>query len=157
MKIQGRERLKRKLARIPKVARVEMRKALEQSAAEIAATARNFAPARTGALKRSIDYTFGEYKPDNANVRGVGGGDVGDPDLTVAIHAGDKDAWYARFVEFGTAPHAQPNNPRVGYSHPGATARPFFLPAWRLVRKRARTRISRATLKAARAVAGNGK
>ena len=142
MKISGRDKLKAKLMAIPKVARAEIRKALEKSAAEIAATQQSFAPFVSGALRASIGYTFGNYRPDNANVRGVASGVVGDPDLSVTIHAGDATAWYAAFVEFGTV---------------RTRAQPFFFPAWRLGRRRARNRISRAITKAAKQVAAGGR
>jgi HK97 gp10 family phage protein len=140
MKIQNRDRLKAKLAAIPKEARAEIHKALDKSATEMVETAQSFAPVKTGALRNSIGKTFGEYAADNPNVRGVtAGGGVGDPDLTVTIHAGDQEAYYAAFVEFGTK---------------AAPAHPYFFPAWRLLKKRVLSRIKRATTKAAKKVAG---
>ena len=142
LKITGVDKLNRKLSRLPKAASAEIRKALDKSAAEIAATARNFSPFDTGALRNSIGYTFGQYVPENANVRGVTGGGRSRSDLSVTIHAGDATAYYARWVEFGTAQGQPPN--------------PFFFPAYRLGKKRARGRISRSLTKAAKIVAGNG-
>lgn len=154
MKIERRDALKRKLAAIPKAARAEIRKELAKQSADVVSTARRFAPQKSGALKKSIDYTFGEFKPDNANVRGVGGGGVGDPDLTVHIHAGDAKAYYAAFVEFGTAPHVQKDHPRFRNGHPGAAAHPFFFPAWRLGKKKAKAGVSRATRRAVKKALG---
>ena len=153
MKFRGVDKLKRKLKAIPVVARQEIHEALQQSAAEMTATARNFAPVDSYALRNSIGYTFGEYKAENANVRGVsGGGKLNDKDLTVTIHAGDAKAFYAAFVEFGTAAHT--NKGKFAGSHnPGTSAGPFFFPAYRLVKKRVTSRISRATNKAAKKVA----
>lgn len=153
MRIKGVDQLKRKLRAMPQIARAEIHEALQQSAAEMTATARNFAPVDSGALRNSIGYTFGEYKAENANVRGVGGGGkLNDKDLTVTIHAGDARAFYAAFVEFGTAAHT--NKGKFAGSHnPGASARPFFFPAYRLVKRRVKSRISRATSKAAKKVA----
>jgi HK97 gp10 family phage protein len=166
VKLFGVNKLKRKLLAMPQVARQEIHGALQQSAAEMVGTARNFAPVKSGALRDSIDYTFGEYKPANSNVRGVtgGGSKLNDPDLTVTIHAGDAKAFYAAFVEFGTTGHKIEAKlaPALhlyggGYveavNHPGAAARPFFYPAWRLVKKKAKGRVSRATNKAAKKVA----
>lgn len=145
MKIEGKERLRKKLRAIPVAARAEIHAALEKSASELAATATSLAPKKTGALAASIGYTFGEYKPDNANVRGIKtfGADngVGDPDLTVTVHVGDAKAFYAAFVEFGTQK---------------SSAQPFFFPAYRLVKKRVKGRVTRATTKAAKAVAAGG-
>ncbi len=145
MKIEGKDRLKRKLQAMPKTARAEIRKALETSAAEMADTAKQFVPVASGDLKASIGYTFGDYRAENANVRGVsgGGGKLGDKDLTVTIHAGDAKAFYASFVEFGTV---------------NASANAYFFPAYRLVKRRVKGRVSRATNKAAKMVAqGHGK
>jgi HK97 gp10 family phage protein len=137
-----------------------------KSAAEMVGTAKSFAPVKSGALRDSVAYTFGEYRPANSNVRGVtgGGSKLNDPDLTVTIHAGDADAYYAAFVEFGTTSHkieakAAPALHLYGgdyvesVNHPGASARPFFFPAWRLVKKKVKGRVSRATTRAAKKVA----
>lgn len=166
MRIKGVDKLKRKLKAMPKVARDEIHGALQQSAAEMVSTAKNFAPVASGALRNSIDYTFGNYAPENSNVRGVGagGGKLNDPDLTVTVHAGDAKAYYAAFVEFGTTGHAieAKSAPALNLhggvyaesvEHPGASARPFFFPAYRLVKKKVKGRISRATNKAAKKVA----
>jgi HK97 gp10 family phage protein len=158
MKVRGAKSLAAKLRAIPRAAREEIRGVLEKGAAEMSTTAKAFAPKRSGALASSIGYTFGAYQPDNANVRGVGsgGGSLDDPDLTVTIHAGNARAFYAAFVEFGTAPHT--NEGKFEGSHnPGAPAQPFFFPAYRLTKKRNKSRITRATTKAAKRVAAGGK
>ena len=139
MKIERREQLKAKMLALPQAIRLELRKALETSADEMADVARRFAPIDSGDLRASIGYTFGNYMADNANVRGVtGGGGAGDNDLTVTVHAGSKAAFYASFLEFGTVKMA---------------AHPYFFPAYRLTKKRVKSRISRATTAAARKVA----
>lgn len=141
MKIERKAELRRKMAAIPQVARAELRKALEVSASEMVSTARSFAPVDSGALRTSIDHTFGEYKAANANVRGVrAGGGVGDKDLSVTIHAGDASAYYAAFVEFGTQ---------------DSVAQPYFFPAYRLTKKRVRGRMNRALKVAAKKVASS--
>jgi len=126
---------------------------------------KRLAPEESGALKRSIKRVKGSYKPDNANVRGVGGGGVeGDPELSVFIVAGDAEAWYARLVEFGTPPHQiKPKrrkamkfgdeNFATTINHPGAKHTPFFYPPVRALRRRVRSRITRATKKAVREIA----
>ncbi len=152
MKIQNRARFKRRLAALPSAVKAEIQAALVMGGEEIADLARTFAPKKSGALARSIGSTLGAYVTDNANVRGVqatGGGH----DLSVTIHAGDAEAYYAAFVEFGTAPH--PNGGKFkGTANPGAIAHPFFFPAYRLGKRRAKARVTRAITKAARKVAG---
>lgn len=155
-RVEGVDRLKKKLAAIPAHARKEIRAALETGAAEIAETARRFAPVDSGDLKASIGHTFGQYRAANANVRGVvSAADTGDPDLSVTIHAGDEKAWYAALVEFGSKGHPQ-GGQFAGTVHPGNAAQPYFVPAYRLLKKRVVSRITRATRKAARNVANSG-
>lgn len=105
----------------------------------------------TGALERSIGSTFGDYRPANANVRGFGGAVSGDPDLTVTVHAGDAVAWYASLVEFGTKNRTVKNY----FGHKGvrvnvgaARAQPFFYVAYRTLKKRMKSRITRNMRKA---------
>lgn len=153
MKIMNQEKLKAKLARIPVAARKEIKAALASSAQEMAAVARAFVPKRTGALAASIGYTFGAYRADNANVRGVSfGGALNDPDLSVTIHAGNAKAYYAAFVEFGTRAHVAGGKFK-GADNPGTAAQPYFFPAYRLTKKKLRSKISRATTRAAKRVA----
>lgn len=101
------------------------------SAKEMVEKARSLAPEDSGDLKRSINYTVGQYRPDNANVRGTtarnGGKDA------VTVHAGDEKAYYADWVENGTA-----SRPK----------QPYFYPAYRLLRRKIKGRISRAMTKA---------
>ncbi len=146
-KIQNRDRLLKRLRAIQGKPRQAMRKALEQSAQEIVAAQKQLVPKRSGALERSIGYSFGGYTPDNSNVRGVSVGKAGDQDLTVVIHAGDKDAYYAAWVEFGTAAH-EADGKFEGAQNPGTPARPYFYPPYRALRKRTKSRISRAASKA---------
>jgi len=83
-------------------------------------------------------------------------------DMRITIFAGDDKAFYARWAEFGTAPHSlakgadrssrrRRNLP--GRQHPGARAHPFFYPAYRANRKKLKSRVSRAITKAAKKVA----
>lgn len=143
MNIQGRKKFEAQIAALPGAMKAEIRKALEVSAEETTDLMRRFAPVKSGALRRSIDYTFGHYRPDNSNVRGVeaGGGSAGE--LTVTLHAGDEVAWYASLVEFGTAPHTN-RGLFDGTHHPGSRAAPFFFPGFRFGKKRARARLARA-------------
>lgn len=167
-RMRNRERLLAKLAAIPDAVRKEIAGALDKGADEIVAMQKRLVPEDSGDLKRSIRKVKGTYTPENANVRGMASGGKGDPDLTVRIVAGDDKAWYARFVEFGTAPHTiKAKNPsgllyfngtRVPQvNHPGSEPRPFFYPAYRALRRRVKSRIARATTKAVKSVAGGGK
>lgn len=152
-RVQGLNRLKRKLKRFPAVVEQEIRAAMEQSATEIVALAKSLAPVDDGDLQRSIGWTWGAA-PEGAIVLGkVKSSRSGN--MVITVYAGGGDAFHARFVEFGTAPHV--NGGRfAGSQNPGTAAQPFFYPAYRATRKRAKGRITRAVNKAAKQVAAGG-
>jgi HK97 gp10 family phage protein len=154
MAMQNRARLLAKLAKIQGKPRAKIREALQKNAEELTAMQGRFAPTDSGALKASIGYTFGQYTAPNANVRGVGSSGAGDPDLTVHVHAGDERAWYARIVEFGTrAPRTIQNfygQKGVKVTVGAMPAQPFFYPAYRVLKKRMKSRVTRAARKAIR-------
>jgi hypothetical protein len=109
-------------------------------------------PKDSGALERSIKAVKGKV---NKRTAGLSTGEVqGDPDLSVTIVAGDETAYYARWVEFGTAPH-QNGGMFKGSHNPGVRARPFFYPPIRALRRRVKSRITRATRKASREIANS--
>jgi HK97 gp10 family phage protein len=151
--IDGADRLQKKLARLAKIQgpiRTRIRAALEQNGAELTGQMKAVVPKDSGALARSIKAVFGGYTPDNANVRGVGTSGAGDPDLTLHVVAGDKDAWYARVVEFGTK---EPRTVRNYFGKRGRKVtvgamppRPFFFPVYRANKRRARGRVTRAMI-----------
>ncbi|MGV1801565.1 HK97-gp10 family putative phage morphogenesis protein [Agrobacterium vitis] len=146
MKIRNLDRLKRRIRSMPSATKAEIRAALDDGSSEMVDLAKSFVPEKTGALARSIDKTWGEYKPENANVRGVSSGGGGH-DLSVVIHAGDAEAYYASWVEFGTASHTNGGKFK-GTMHPGAKANPYFFPAYRLLKKRMKSKLSRAMRRA---------
>jgi len=137
--VLGLQSLARKLKAIPQEAKSEIRKALEASAEEIVRLAKNLVPVDDGDLQMSISWTWGAA-PKGAMVLGNVIGPSDKNDLTITIYAGGGEAFYARWVEFGTQKMA---------------AQPFFLPAYRANRKRARARISRGVNKAAKKVASS--
>lgn len=73
-----------------------------------------------------------------------------------SVRAGDFDAYYARFVEFGTdAREAQEPRRNARYkrrlvmttaiaAHHGTKAQPFFWPAYRMMKRRMKSGMSRA-------------
>lgn len=159
-RMRGRDSLLKKLKAIQGAPRKAMRAALEKGAKDVVATAKHFAPVNDGKLRDSIGYTFGEYTPDNPNVRGVATPGGGDPDLTVIVHAGNRDAYYAAFVEWGTA-QAAAEGPRRdkryksievmtkgSRGHAATPEQPFFYPAYRMHKKRVADAVKRAARKA---------
>lgn len=154
-KVQGLDRLNRKLKAFPKAVEAEISKAMEQSANEIVSLAKSLAPVDSGDLQMSIGWTWGDA-PKGAMVLGkVKAAGKGSGNLQITVFAGGGDAYYARMIEFGTAPHL--NGGRfAGSSHPGTAAQPFFYPAYRASRKRAKGRVTRAVNKAAKRIAAGG-
>ena len=117
-RVEGLERLKRRLARLPGKIRTEVRASLEKSADELIAFQQSLVPVDQGDLRDSIK------KRDGAH------------ELSIEVAAGDDNAFYARFVEFGTV---------------NTRAQPFFYPPYRALRNRIKSRTTRAVRKAVRA------
>jgi HK97 gp10 family phage protein len=137
---------------LPKRARELIGKALEEGADEIASMQRRLVPVgKTGRLKASIKVTKGGAKIPYS--QGGSTGVAGDPDLSYRISAGNSEVRYAHRVEFGTAPHTNKGF-FEGSQHPGARPRPFFFPAYRALKRKVRSRITRATKQAVKEIAG---
>lgn len=137
--IAGGKQLAEFLSKLPpRIERNIMRAALRAGARVIANEAKKNVPVKMGALKRSI-------RTDSTRVKGgvqatakAGGRSGG--------RAKDKSAFYAQFVEYGTAAHmikAGEKKKRLVFiardgnrvsttkvNHPGATAKPFMRPAF---------------------------
>lgn len=152
-KIIGLKRLQKKLDKLPAAVKQRIREAMEQGANEIVNMAKSLVPVGNypggGALRDSIGWTYGRA-PKGAmtigKVQSVGG------DLTITIYAGNSEAFYARWIEFGTSPHRN-RGLFAGSQHPGTAAQPFFYVSFRANRRRVKGRVSRAITKAAKEVA----
>ncbi len=147
MTVKGLDSLRRKLTKtIPERVLARVREAMEQAAAEAVSVIKGLAPQDSGALKDSIGWTWGDAPKGTiallTSKRSAGG-------MRITIYAGGGDAFYARFVEFGTAPHVNKGK-FAGTQNPGMPAQPFFYPGWRLVRRKAKRRVSGAIRKAIR-------
>lgn len=129
--LEGVETVSRAFRHLERGSVEALTKALNRSGADIANTARAIAPEDGGALKRSIGHEI-HAAP---SLRGAG--------VQVTAYAGDSDAFYARWVEFGAPAHVV-GGFLAGAQHPGVRPRPFFFPAYLSVRKRVRGRIRRA-------------
>ena len=110
-------RLRKRFDAVPKAVRAAVRPVLDKSAEELVTRMQALAPVDDGDLRDSIR------------------AEDGDHELSVRVQAGDDGAFYARWVEFGTA-----NTP----------ANPFFFVAYRLSKKRLQRRIKRAIGKSVR-------
>lgn len=177
VKMTGLDKLIRKFQQLPPKAEKEIRLAMEKGAEEVVILAKSLAPLgistgrnssnNPGALRDSIGWTWGNKAPSGSIKLGsiTNGGSGRRPgDLVITIFAGDDKAFYARWVEFGTKPHSisvknAPTMKRGGVnfgtrvSHPGAsTSNAFFYPAYRAMKKKIKTRISRAINKSVKDV-----
>ena len=146
-KVDGLDRLKARFAKIPPHVRSAMRQAMADGADEVTAMQKRLVPKRTGALADSIVQTWGgDVGPAYASLRSGGGGRAAG-DLSVKVTAGNTRVRYAHLVEFGTAPHIA-GGMFKGAQHPGTRAQPFFYSAWRALKRRVKSQITRASKKA---------
>jgi HK97 gp10 family phage protein len=143
-------RLKRKLAQLPREVTKGIRLALEESANEIVALAKSLVPEDSGALRDSIGWTWGQ--PPKGSMVLLKTRASLKLDLTLTIYAGNDEAYYARWVEFATKSHVN-RGLFAGSQHPGTAAQPFFYPAYRANRKPAKAKIRRAVRKAVKTIA----
>lgn len=123
--IKGGEQLQKFLTDLPvKIERNIMRSALRAGAKVIADEAKRNVPTQSGDLRDSIRIGT---KAKRSKV-------------SATVKAGNKKAWYYRFVEFGTAAHEiKPKSAKSLFiagmfselvNHPGARAKPFMRPAF---------------------------
>ncbi|MFC0633291.1 HK97-gp10 family putative phage morphogenesis protein [Brevundimonas balnearis] len=153
-----RDRAKALFRRLPKDVRRATQDALASSADELAEAVRYNVPVDHGDLKASVRWRRGAPRDKKARKAGR----TEDKDLSVTVAAGDETAFYASFVEFGTAPSSgeAPRRNRNFKSvevmtkgtrpHAGTPAQPFFFPTWRALRRRLVGKIKRAQAKAIR-------
>jgi HK97 gp10 family phage protein len=140
-KVLGLDRLKAKLARLPKKARAALVSANLKSADLMVGLAQQAAPVKSGALRASIR----KEADENGVVRVKAGGAL----TRVEVRKGSGAAYdYAVAVEFGTKPH-KAGGKFAGAEHPGQAAQPFFYPSYRLMKRSARARAGAALRKAA--------
>jgi hypothetical protein len=161
-KILNLARLERKLKRLPLAALEEIKPAMASAADEIVAMMKGLVPVRYGDLQDSIGWTWGKA-PKGAMVIAAVKASLGG-DLTITIYAGNSKAYYARWIEFGTQPHALVRNASVarglrqggGATHQGITAQPYFYVSYRANRKSAARKIRAGVRRGAKKVAAGG-
>lgn len=149
----GEAALRRKLREMPNRVAAEVSRALVQNAEEMKRKIKNAAPVSAnggGDLRESVDWEFTKQGKE-ASRGSIKGGEG----LSVTVFAGNEKVIYARWVEFGTAPHIV-KGLYAGATHPGTTRNPFFYPTYRLNKKRLKSRVSRAQNKAIKEVANRG-
>lgn len=145
------DRLNRKLAKLPAVAKQMIRQAMEAKADEIVGMMQNLVPIGDSMrLHDSIGWTWGKAPKGSLVIASVQSS--GSDGMTLTIYAGDREAFYARWVEFGTARHEN-GGLFVGSDHPGTTAQPFFFVSWRANKRRTVRAVRKASRDAAKKVA----
>lgn len=149
-KILNLDRLNRKLAKLPAVAKQMIRQAMEAKANEVVAMMKNLVPVDDGTLRDSIGWTWGKAPKGSLTLASVQA--TGDNGMTLTIYAGNKEAFYARWVEFGTARHEN-GGLFAGSIHPGTPAQPFFFVSWRANKRRTVRAVRKASRDSAKKVA----
>lgn len=145
-KILGLVNLERKLNRLPKVAKDEIKKAMEQGADEIVALMKSLVPISAdgshgnapGTLRDSIGWTWGKA-PKGSSIIATAVASIGG-ELTITIYAGSNEAFYAWWQELGTQK---------------MTKQPYFFVSWRASKNPVLRRIRAASRKSARKVAAS--
>jgi HK97 gp10 family phage protein len=155
-------KLDRKLKRLPEVAKVEIKAGMEAAADEIIAMMKSLVAVDSGDLRESIGWTWGKAPKGSLAVAAVKSSLGGD--LTLTIYAGSDEAYYARWVEFGTQPHSLVRNASAkrglrqneGRAHQGTRAQPFFYVSWRANKRSAKRLVRKGVRDAAKKVAAGG-
>ncbi len=152
MTVLGLSKLNRKLAKLPAAAEKRIKEAMAQGADEIVALMKSLVAVDSGDLRDSIGWTWGDapkYSQKIATVKSADG------KLVITIFAGNSKVRYAHLVEFATKAHQNAGR-FPGTQHPGTKAQPFFFVSYRALRRRTKSRITRAINKSAKEVAANG-
>ncbi len=137
--VKGLKELNEKLRRMPIAAKETARASVMQGATDLVNLQRQLVPVDKGDLRESIVATPpGGTTPPYSQ---PGGSKTAGP-LQAIVTAGNTNVRYAHLVEFGVAPHVN-GGLFQGSQNPGAPAQPYFWPAYRALRTRIRSRISR--------------
>jgi HK97 gp10 family phage protein len=155
MPVEGTQRLRRLLNRIPDEVTAEVKKEIDDGAELVKFEMLKRVPVRDGTLAASIEIWSGK----DGLVKMIGPG--------AKTRRAKLQAFYAKWVEFGTRPHslsrgsrlAQPKRNRRGKNaggaqHPGTKPRPFIHPAFVAAKSKFRPRINAAIDRALKRVAG---
>lgn len=141
---KGLPQLKAKLVKLKEQTANVVAPAMAAAGDKVIEMMKRLAPVDEGELRDSIAWTFGEAPKGAIKVATFKQGI-----LTLTIYAGSEDVFWARFVEFGTAPHVQ-GGKFAGTEHPGNPAQPFFYPSYRALKKEIKSMIRKAIQDAVR-------
>ncbi len=150
VKFIGKDKLNRKLKILPDAFMAVAEKSLGEAADAIVKSMKAVVPVDQGELRDSIGWTFGEPPKGSATFyktkapKGL--------NLRLTIFAGNDEAFYARWREFGVLPFIN-GGIFKGTKNPGSAAQPFFYPAWRANKKKVKSRMTRSFNKEAKRIA----
>lgn len=150
IKFRNKDRLLKKLGALAPAAFEELKTANRQSADEMVDLARSYVPVKTGKLRDSIVATPPGGVPPGFS-QGAGREPV--PEGSYAVSAGNSAVRTPHLVEYGTRPHVNAGQ-FAGTENPGTPARPFFWPAYRLIRRKMRARATKAIKESVKKVIG---
>jgi HK97 gp10 family phage protein len=128
--LKGLPQLKAKLKRLKEQTAEDIKPTFEAAAQSIVDMMKRRVPVKTGGLRDTIGWTWGDRPKYSQKVTSVKAGGA----LVITIFAGDSKHRYAHLVEFGTKPHEQGGEFR-GTEHPGTAPQPFFFSSYRAMRK----------------------
>lgn len=127
--LKGLPELRKKLEKLKTGTADKIRPAMEQGAQATVDMMKRLAPVDDGDLRDSIAWTWGTAPSGSISIAKARAGEN-----TMTIYAGNDQAYHARWIEFGTAPHVQGGQFK-GTRHPGTAPQPFFYPSWRANKK----------------------
>ncbi len=130
--VTGVTALHRRFAKVPNVIKAEVEKQIAKEADKLVAEMKLVVSEKSGDLRESIDWTWGDAPAGSLVIGRAFGKDYGK--VSVTIYA---DKFYARHQEFGTIKMA---------------ANPFFFPIYRANKTRIRGNLTRAVTRAMKKV-----
>ncbi len=156
MAVKGKAALKKRFRRFEAQVLKELKIAMEGSAQSLVQEMR--AATHLPEIRRSIKWTWGDAPEGTYTLATASGGSKYET-LRITVYTDRHEAWFAHFFEFGTE---QRQRKRVGGYFKGAkvksldtgsiTAQPFFFPTYRANRKRIKSRLNRALVRAVKKV-----
>lgn len=126
--VKGLQQLHARFAKVPDIVRVELEKQIAKEADKIVAELKATAPHKSGDMRDSIGWTWGDAPKGSLKIGRAFGKDYGK--VSATIYVGE---FYARFLEFGTIK---------------MPASPFFFPVYRASKGQIQTNLRNAVNRA---------
>lgn len=140
--LKGLPSLKRKLKKLQEDTAPAFEIALASAAEQVTEKMKSAAPKKSGALRDSIGWTFGDA-PKYSQRLAFFKKRLAEKTIQVTIYAGNSSVRYSHIVEFGSAPH-KAGGQFAGADHPGTRAKPFFYSTYRSEKRRIKRMLRKA-------------